>query len=258
MDKPKIIFFDVDGTLIDMKKKQISEKMLETLKKLKENHIMICIATGRTPMTLPHFEGVDFDVFMTFNGSYCYNQQEAIFSCPIPAEDVHTLIGNATRMNRPVSIATRNRLAANGKDADLVEYYSFAKIEVEIADDFEQVAEEEIYQIMLGCSIPEREPLLQNVKHAQIAAWWDRAVDVIPSQGGKGVGVEKILEYYHLDKSEAIAFGDGSNDIEMLMAVGTGVAMANASDQVKEAADEVCGDVAEDGIYHYCVEHHLI
>ena len=47
----KIIFFDIDGTLIDMKKKQISQKMLETLKRLKENQIRICLATGRTPMS---------------------------------------------------------------------------------------------------------------------------------------------------------------------------------------------------------------
>ena len=48
----KIIFFDIDGTLIDMNKKQISQKMLETLKRLKENQIRICLATGRTPMSV--------------------------------------------------------------------------------------------------------------------------------------------------------------------------------------------------------------
>ena len=70
--------------------------------------------------------------------------------------------------------------------------------------------------------------------------------------------LEKVLEYYHLNQSEAMAFGDGNNDIEMFQAVGKGIAMANASDRLKEAAYGLCGDAAEDGIYHYCMEHGLI
>jgi hypothetical protein len=70
--------------------------------------------------------------------------------------------------------------------------------------------------------------------------------------------VSKILAYYHLDKLEALAFGDGNNDIEMFEAVGTGVAMENGSDLLKEVADDVCGHVTEDGIYHYCVAHGLL
>ena len=47
-------------------------------------------------------------------------------------------------------------------------------------------------------------------------------------------------------------------DIEMLKAVGNGIAMANASDDLKAVADEICGDVSEDGIYHYCLEKRMI
>lgn len=258
MKKIKIAFFDIDGTLIDMNRKAISEKTLETLKRLKENHIIICIATGRTPVSLPRIPGVEFDVFLTFNGSYCFSKLEDIYRNPIPHEDVLRIVRNAASIGRPVSVATVDRLAANGRDQDLVDYYSFAKLEVEVADDFEEVLEEDIYQVMLGCCASEYEKLLDGVNHARIAAWWDRAVDVIPSDGGKGKGIEKILEYFHLDRQEAIAFGDGNNDIEMLQAVGLGVAMENASDELKRIADDVCGHVAEDGVYHYCLEHGLI
>ena len=58
------------------------------------------------------------------------------------------------------------------------------------------------------------------LKDAKIAAWWDRAIDIIPLSGGKGVAINKILDYYQLTKEEAMAFGDGNNDIEMLEAVG--------------------------------------
>lgn len=257
-DQIKIIFFDIDGTLIDMQKKRISEKMLETLVRLKENGIIICLATGRTPLSLPHFEGVEFDAFLTFNGSYCYTGAEEIFGNPIPAEDVRQIIENAEAIGRPVSVATKNRIAANGKDADLIKYYSFAKLEVDVPEDFEEVSRGDVYQIMLGCTKEDYPRLLENCKHAKITSWWERAVDIIPVNGGKGAGIKKMLEYYNLDKSEAMAFGDGNNDIEMLQAVGTGIAMANASEQLKEVADESCKSVSEDGIYHYCLEHGLI
>ncbi len=259
MEDIKIAFFDIDGTILEFEHKEITDKMRETLNQLQKNGIIICIATGRAPITLPHFEGVDFDAYLTFNGSYCYNRKEAIFDNPIPKEDVHKLIENATNMGRPVSAATKKRLVANGSDEDLVTYYAFAKLDVEVADDFKEVAEnEEIHQIMLGCSMEERPKLLEGVAQAKITAWWDCAVDVIPADGGKGVGVAKMLEYYGFDKSEAIAFGDGNNDIAMLEAVGHGVAMGNGSDELKAVADDVCGDVAEDGIYHYCKQHHMI
>ena len=51
---------------------------------------------------------------------------------------------------------------------------------------------------------------------------------------------------------------DGCNDLEMLKAVGHGIAMRNGSDELKEIAEEVCGHVADDGIYYYCKEHGLI
>lgn len=254
----KIAFFDIDGTLKDFSKDELSDKTCEALNRLKEKGVLLAIATGRAPLTLPKLEGVEFDVYLTFNGSYCYNPKETIFGKSIPTEDVKKIIENAAGINRPVSIATQKRIVANGKDTDLVEYYDLAKLKIEVADDFEEAARDTVYQIMLGCVKEEYPLLMKDVKNAQITAWWDRAVDIIPADGGKGVGVEKILEYYHLDSSQALAFGDGCNDIEMLQTVGLGVAMGNASEEVKKAADTVCGNVAEDGIYHFCVSHGLI
>ena len=257
MNEIKIIFFDIDGTLIDMNNRHISERMLETLKRLKERNIILCLSTGRSPLALP--QEISADVYLTYNGSYCFHGQETILSNPIPNKDVKAIIDNAASINRPVLIATKDRMLANGKDEDLVEYASFAHLEVIVADDFDHAADtEKIYQVMAGCRESDYPTLMNHVHHARITSWWDRAVDIIPANSGKGAGVNKILTYYHLDKSEALAFGDGNNDIEMLEAVGFGVAMANGSDKLKEMADDICGHVSDDGIYHYCAAHGLI
>lgn len=258
MNQIKIIFFDIDGTLVDMQTKQISANTIEALQRLKANGIKICIATGRSPISLPKFDGVDFDAYLTFNGSYCYDQLGAILSNPIRTKDVQTIIRNAAAIGRPVAVATKDRLAANGTDDDLAEYYSFAHQVLTVTEDFEAVCRQEIYQVMLGCREADHPAILNGVQGAKITAWWDRAVDIIPAGGGKGMGIQKILDYYNLDRSEALAFGDGNNDIEMLEAVGTGIAMENASPGLKVVADDVCGHVAQDGVYHYCLEHGLI
>ena len=259
MENIKIIFFDIDGTMIDMEKKQISENMLHTLVQLKKRNIIICIATGRSPIALPQFELVEFDAFLTFNGSYCFNKTDAILKNPIPTNDIEVLIENAQTLNRPLAIATKDRIIANGSDEDLVDYFAFAHQKVVIAEDFDEVVNgEEVFQIMLGSRKEDYAALINNTNASKIVAWWDRAVDIIPLSSGKGAGIEKILAHYNLSKSESLAFGDGNNDIEMLEAVGWGVAMSNASDELKAVSDEVIGHVAEDGIYHYCVKHGLI
>ncbi len=57
-----------------------------------------------------------------------------------------------------------------------------------------------------------------------------------------------MLQYFDIDKSEAIAFGDGENDLDMLGFVGLGIAMGNGSEKLKEVADFVTNKSSEDGI----------
>lgn len=258
MKNIKIAFFDIDGTLVDMDIKEMTRKTREALLRLKERGIILCIATGRMPNNIPTFDDVKFDAFLSFNGSYCFTEEEVIFKNPIPTEDVQKIIENGRKMNRPVMLANLKSEGANGADKDLVEYMAVSKNQVRVIDDFDDFAKGEIYQIMMGGCKEDYDAILAGVHGAKITAWWDRALDIIPFDGGKGTGVEKILAYYHLTKENAIAFGDGSNDIEMLKTVGTGVAMGNATKDVKASADDICGSVKEDGVYHYCKEHGLI
>lgn len=240
MNKPKIIFFDVDGTLVPLKG-AARPRTLEALRRLHQNGIRLCIATGRAPMEVPKFEGVSFDAFHT-----------------IPTEEVATLIRNAAALGRPVALANTTRLAANGSEPDLEEYFAIGGVELKIAEDFEEMAKGEIFQVLMGGREEEYPAILKDVPHAKIAAWWNRAVDIIPASGGKGIAVEKVLEFYGISKADSMAFGDGNNDLEMFGAVGTGVAMGNASEKLKAAAAAHCRTVMEDGIYWYCLEQGLI
>lgn len=91
MERIRIAFFDIDGTLIDFSSKQISAKTLDALARLRAKGVILCLATGRSPLELPHFPGIEFDVFLTFNGSYCFDAGQVLFSNPIPPDDIRKL-----------------------------------------------------------------------------------------------------------------------------------------------------------------------
>ena len=172
--------------------------------------------------------------------------------------DKNMLIQNLKKMNRAIAISNENIIVANGTDPDLEQYFLFGNVELIISDKFDEISKGEIYQVMCSGTCGEYDTILKGCRNSQITAWWDKAVDIIPLNGGKGNAVNVILNYYGLAKKEALAFGDGENDIEMLEAVGTGVAMGNAKDNVKAKANAICKSAEEDGIYYYCVENNLI
>ena len=209
-------------------------------------------------MTVPKFEGVAFDAYLTFNGAYCYDAQGTILSRTIPGQDVERLIRNAAELHRSVCVSTDQELGANGWERNLADYFAIGNLVLESSPDFDRLAAGPVYQIMVGTPKEEYASLMRGITGAQIAAWWDRAVDVIPAAAGKGVGVQAVLDHYGLTADQAIAFGDGNNDLEMLQVVGTGVAMGNASQDLKAVATCVCPSCAQDGIYRYCKEQGLI
>ena len=156
INKVKIIFFDIDGTLLEMGKTEITPNMRKALCSLKQNGIKICIATGRPFVTIPMFEGVVFDAILAFNGSFCVAGEQVVAKCPIPKEDVKKIIENAKRMERPVSIATAEEIVANGSDKDLEDYFAIAHHRVNVSEKFEEYVEKDVFQIMLGCDLEER------------------------------------------------------------------------------------------------------
>ena len=79
--------------------------------------------------------------------------------------------------------------------------------------------------------------------------WSGWFTDMIAEGGGKPEGIKVTLDRYGFTQEECMAFGDGGNDITMLEYAAIGVAMGNASDEVKAHADYVTADCEDDGIY---------
>ena len=76
----KIIFFDIDGTLVNPQTGLISQKTFLALRQLQERGIKICISTGRAPSEVPDFGSLRFDAYCTYNGSLCYTDSKILYS----------------------------------------------------------------------------------------------------------------------------------------------------------------------------------
>ena len=95
---------------------------------------------------------------------------------------------------------------------------------------------------------------MQELPHCEVTRWHPLFADIIPRGSSKQVGIDKIAEYFGIGIDECIAFGDGGNDISMLRHAGIGVAMGNATDEVKQNADYVTTPIDDGGIL-YALKH---
>ena len=73
-------------------------------------------------------------------------------------------------------------------------------------------------------------------------------LDVVQPGVSKATGIRVLMDSFGVDASEVMAFGDAGNDAEMLRLAGVGVAMGNASDELKSIADLVCDPCEEQGV----------
>ena len=113
----------------------------------------------------------------------------------------------------------------------------------------QDIAKKDILQINIYVDKQKEEELQKTVfTHCEASRWNPHFADVNVKGIDKSTGIKHILEYYQIDVKETISFGDGGNDIPMLKYTHIGIAMGNASDEVKQAASYITDTVDNEGI----------
>ena len=105
----------------------------------------------------------------------------------------------------------------------------------------------EIYLLCLFADEVEIETYKTHFPKVHFKRWHPYIVNVLEEDVSKSVAIQKVLDYFGYTNKEAIAFGDGENDLSMFDC-GHAVAMGNAMDTVKAQADEITLDNNSDGI----------
>ena len=113
---------------------------------------------------------------------------------------------------------------------------------------FAEALKTEVFQLIAFFRAEQEKQVMAQLPGCEATRWNPLFTDIVPRGGSKQVGMEKLLAHFGIRREECMAFGDGGNDIPMLRYAGIGVAMGNAREEVKAAADYVTSSVDEDGI----------
>ena len=252
----KIVFFDIDGTLLDHDK-TIPASTKEAIKKLKKNGIYVAIATGRAPFM---FEGIreelGIESYVSYNGQYVVFEGEVIYENPLNQMELEKLYVNAKNNEHPLIFMNEKTMKATVIHHRFIELAlgSLNFTHPDLDPSFYKT--NQIYQSLLFCE--DEAQYKMNHPKFHFIRWHDYSVDVLPKGGSKAEGIKKMIERLGFDLSNVFAFGDGLNDLEMLKTVGTSVAMGNGVPEAKKHADYITTDVAEDGIWNGLKELQLI
>lgn len=248
----KIVFFDIDGTLVSLKTKVSSPSTRRAVKALREKGTLVYIATGRDRGEIVGenlLEGISYDGMLTNNGQAAFDADgKLVYGITMDKKDVDKLLNWVEKTGCACWITTEKGSVINHYTDRVYPAMESIHTRLPVLGDVRQAAQYDVYKIVLFLNREEMQEPLSFMPNCRCAQWHQYGFDLMSTQGGKGVGVEKVLEKLGLKKEESMAFGDGENDMDMLLAAGVGVAMGNAPDHVKAVSDYVAEDVDEDGI----------
>lgn len=244
----KIVFFDIDGTLVDHQKK-IPKETIDAVKALKNNGVYVAMATGRAPFMIEGIrETLEIDSFVSFNGQYVVFEGETVYANPLPTAQLTSLYDRAKQGGHSMIFMNHNGMKASVSDDPYITN-SLASLKFKYPEvDPEFFRKESIYQALLFCEDGYEKTYEDNLERYRFIRWHDYSCDVLPGGGSKAVGVDKLIEASGLSIANSYGFGDGLNDLEMIQYVGTGVAMGNSVPELKEVADLVTDDVNKGGL----------
>jgi len=247
----RAIFFDIDGTLVSFSTHRIPESTWRALDEARRKGVLLFIATGRhtSVMQEGHILGdFPYDGYITLNGQYCYTREGMVHQNCVPPADIRALVELLDRDPFPCLFMEKDRIYANRIDDNMRSAHKAVNLPLPEVADYHRALHHDVYQLNFFLTPEEESYPLSRMPGCAATRWSPYFSDITPRGGSKRIGIEKMLAHFGIPASDTMAFGDGGNDIEMLRFAGVGVAMGNAGEEVRQAADDVTDDVEHDGI----------
>jgi len=245
----KIIFFDIDGTLLDHDKK-LPESTKQAIKSLQAKGVYVAIATGRAPFMFKNLrEELGINTFVSFNGQYVVFEDEVIYQNPLAPNQLERLLTVSEKNGHPLVFMNNQTMKASVKHHEHIETSLGSLVFPHPEEDRGFFKKHPVFQTLLFCDENQEKNYVGNYPEFKFIRWHPVSTDILPANGSKAVGIQKLINILGFSMKDVYAFGDGLNDMEMIKTVGTGVVMGNAPDVLKQKADHITSDVGEDGIF---------
>lgn len=254
-EQPKIIFFDIDETLYIKAKERIPVSISEqVIPRLRAKGIIPAIATGRCfgvfPEALKPLLGErGFELLVTINGQHNSYKGELISQYPLAVERIEQAVSCLNRLSVPYGLVSEEEICVSENTSDVQE--ALFQISAQYTVEPDLYCRKPIFQLLAFFPASkqveiEKSGLLGD--DLKIVRWHNKAVDILSKHNSKAKGIRDVLDHFGFSMSQAMAFGDGLNDLEMLSMVGTGVAMGNGEQELKALADFVTNPIEQNGV----------
>ncbi|MEK3913354.1 Cof-type HAD-IIB family hydrolase [Paenibacillus sp. FSL H7-0331] len=257
----KIVFFDLDGTLVDNTTGKVPASTIQSIQTLHEKGIHVVVATGRSYFFAKSVgEQLGVNNFINCSGAYITLDGTEIYKDPISTGDWDRLVQISSLSGDHLSCFGIEETFSNGLAAE-VALPILKHIDCQVIPSKFPDNEVEYMGMCLFLDRGKIEDYAQVSDDLQFYHWGSEipnAYNIERKGNNKARAVEQVLQHYQITPDEAMAFGDGGNDIEMLQMVKIGVAMGNARDSLKEKADFVTRTVDDDGIEYALQAFHIL
>ena len=245
----KTLFLDIDGTLLSFETHRIPLSAVRAIEQAQAKGVKVIISTGRALPLVRLVEGIKPDGYITNNGCACYTADfREIYKAPIPDADLHAITEYVRDTGFAMAYCQEHRIIVN-RSNDIVEEIS----QLLELPDFPIVDEAEVFsadvtEIIAYITEEEEIKFRELMPSCDFPRWHPLFTDIVRKGHSKQTGIDRMIEHFGCRLDETMAVGDGGNDVEMLRHVAIGVAMGNATDEVKAHADHVTTHVDEDGL----------
>lgn len=268
----KIIFSDVDGTLVDHSF-TVTDEINNKLKNLEARFV---VATGRMYDSAQHLNlGVDSDMICS-NGSEVIVNDKVLIQKTMDKATSKAIVKELLAQNKYLNIYTTSGVYVPEFDGllDIImkETYTYAQAVSKTVAEFQvnleghlnlfyftNIATDNIESVLATSDVikleivdchNQEEAITDLESNFEVSAYssFGNNLEIVPQGITKVHGIKKYIE--HINPSEHITFaiGDGNNDIEMLKHVDVAIAMGNACDALKQVADHVVSNQSDGGM----------
>lgn len=263
----KLICIDMDGTLLK-NEHEVSQEDQCAIKHAVEQGVHVAITTGRVYRFAKLYAdqiGLTTPIIAS-NGAFIGDiNGEPIYCNPLEGEDIRYFLEKTTEKGLLSYFAANFGIIST---VELPEPNSYKRLNQTLKPEqqirFDQLGsiDEMIAkypnEVLKGVCLADDLMLLNQVKeeikahcpHLEVVSSWKNNFEVMKKGSSKGEAVKQLAEFYHLTPSEVMCMGDSENDLSMIQFAGIGVAMGNAIDLVKEAADFVTRSNEDAGVAH--------
>lgn len=261
----KLLGFDLDGTILTGEKK-LTERTKRALEDAAASGMIVLPATGRpfsgVPKEIMEVRGIRYA--LTSNGARIVDAQEGkvLYEQPVPKEIAEKILDIYDKYDTLqeiyfqgvgyISESDLKRADQIMESPAMAEYVrSTRKVVKNIREQMQKFpgGVDKVHAIFADQT--EKMKALQELEQMEeitVTRALSNNIEVNAEGVDKGKGMLKLAELLGIRREEIIVFGDGWNDLLMIQEAGCGVAMGNAQEVVKEAADIVTDSNEEDGV----------